>query len=162
SLFDTRTYPEHLDINLFLRRVPAQMLMVLGPLALVLAAIGLYAVLAYALAQRTQEIGVRLTLGASPRSVVALVMWDGIRVVPHPTRLLPHETSSSRVSVPAPLPAARACHCRDARRRLGGNDSGLRAAQCFSLPAIAVWRRRATRRHLRVLPQGRTPELQPR
>jgi predicted permease len=81
ALLDARTLAQHVENNLFIQRVPAQMLSVLGPLALALPAIGLYAVLAYSLAQRTQEIGVRLTLGASPASVVTLMIWQHMRVV---------------------------------------------------------------------------------
>ncbi len=81
AVLDTRSLAQHLENNLFIQRVPAQMLAVLGPLALTLAAIGLYAVLAYSVAQRTQEIGVRLTLGATPQSVVSLMMWQSLRVV---------------------------------------------------------------------------------
>ncbi|MDP9099785.1 MAG: ABC transporter permease [Verrucomicrobiota bacterium] len=80
-LIEPRSLAEHVDTNLFMQRVPARMLAVLGPLALALSAIGLYAVLAYSLAQRTQEIAVRLTLGASPRSVVGLMIWQHMRVV---------------------------------------------------------------------------------
>ncbi len=81
GVLDARSMLQHLDNNLFIQRVPAAMLAVLGPLALALAAIGLYAVLAYAVARRTQEIGVRLTLGATPQSVVTLMMWQSMRVV---------------------------------------------------------------------------------
>lgn len=81
ALLDPRTLSQHLDNNLVLQRIPAQLLSVLGPLALALPAIGLYAILAYSLAQRIQEIGVRLTLGATPRGVVALMMWQHLRVV---------------------------------------------------------------------------------
>jgi len=81
TLIDPRTLAQHVDNNLFMQRVPARMLSVLGPLALVLSAIGLYAVLAYALAQRTREIAVRLTLGATPRSVVWFMVWQHLRVV---------------------------------------------------------------------------------
>ena len=81
AVLDPRTLAQHVDNNLFTQRVPAQMLAVLAPLALALAAIGLYAVLAYSVAQRTQEIGVRLTLGATPRSVVRFMMWQSLRVV---------------------------------------------------------------------------------
>lgn len=81
TLIEPRTLAQHVDNNLFMQRVPARMLSVLGPLALVLSAIGLYAVLAYALAQRTREIAVRLTLGATPRSVVWFMVWQHLRVV---------------------------------------------------------------------------------
>ena len=60
------------------RRVSMQMLATFGALALVLAAAGIYGVMAHLVALRTSEIGVRMTLGARPPDVMKLVMREGL------------------------------------------------------------------------------------
>ncbi|MEO5957856.1 MAG: FtsX-like permease family protein, partial [Opitutaceae bacterium] len=78
---DNRTMVQHVANAMVLQVMPAKILAVLGPLALALAAMGLYSVLAYAVAQRTHEIGVRMTLGATTRSVMLLFLRQGMTAV---------------------------------------------------------------------------------
>lgn len=73
-IYDVRTMAAHIEKNLLLRRVPARMFLLIGPLLLLLAAIGIYAVVDYTVVQRTAEIGLRLALGARPQRVVGQIV----------------------------------------------------------------------------------------
>ena len=79
-VFNVRSLNQHVDTNLIFRRIPAQMFAGLGPLLLVLASIGIYAVVAYTVALRTREIGVRMALGATARRVVRQLVGESLRV----------------------------------------------------------------------------------
>lgn len=73
---DTVTLDGYMDRLIAQRRFNMALLVLFGVLALVIAAAGTYGVMAYVVAQRTGEIGVRLALGATPRNIVAMIMTN--------------------------------------------------------------------------------------
>ena len=79
-VYQLRRMDEVIAASIAPRRTNTILLVIFGGLAVVLATIGVYAVLSYGVAQRTREIGVRVALGAQRRDVVGMIVGDGARL----------------------------------------------------------------------------------
>lgn len=79
-IYELRSFNDLIALSLFRVKWQAALLMAFSGLAIALAAVGLYGVVAYAAAQRTQEIGIRMALGAQSADVGWMVLRHGLRL----------------------------------------------------------------------------------
>jgi len=78
ALYEVITLQEQVDRSTSPQQVAVTLVGILGGLALLLAAIGLYGVMSYAVSQSTRELGLRMALGADASNLLRLVMWRGL------------------------------------------------------------------------------------
>jgi putative ABC transport system permease protein len=79
-LLEAASLNDGISLSLFTQRISASLLSVLGSVALFLAGLGLYGVMAYSVAQRTNEIGLRMALGAQRSDISRVVLGQGARL----------------------------------------------------------------------------------
>ena len=75
---DINTMEELISVSLARPKLQTTLMGVFGAIALILACVGIYAVVSYSVEQRTREMGIRLALGAAPRSIQRLILGDGL------------------------------------------------------------------------------------
>jgi predicted permease len=99
ALIEPRTLRERVDDSIFLDRMIATLSGFFGALALLLAAIGIYGVMAYAVTRRTAEIGLRIALGAAPARITWMVLRDGLLLIALGVAIgLPLSLAAGRIS----------------------------------------------------------------
>jgi predicted permease len=78
GVYDASPFEDYIGFSVFAQKIAARLLSVLGAIALLLAAMGLYSVMAYSVSQRTHEIGIRMAVGGQRSRVMGLVLWKGL------------------------------------------------------------------------------------
>jgi predicted permease len=81
AVFDVHSMSERIDLSLSRRRTSMLLANAFGGVALFLATLGIYGVLAYLVAQRTREIGIRVALGSTRVNILRLVLWEGFQLI---------------------------------------------------------------------------------
>jgi putative ABC transport system permease protein len=79
-VYNVQRFDDVLAASISRPRFQLTLLALFGSLALALAAIGLYGVMSYTVAQRTNEIGIRMALGAQPRHLLSQILWQGTQI----------------------------------------------------------------------------------
>jgi ABC-type antimicrobial peptide transport system permease subunit len=81
AVFDAHSMSERIDLSLSSRRTSMLLANAFGGVALFLATLGIYGVLAYLVAQRTREIGIRVALGSTRGGILRLVLREGLELI---------------------------------------------------------------------------------
>ena len=81
TIFNIRTLFEHVGRSLYVEKMESLLLAFFGSLALLPTAIGIYGLVAYSVAQRTREVGIRIALGAQKRDVLNMILAKGLTLV---------------------------------------------------------------------------------
>jgi putative ABC transport system permease protein len=80
-LYGVKTMREYMSASVATPRFSTTLLTIFAGVALVLTLVGLYGVMSYSVAQRTNEIGIRLALGAQPRDVLLMIVKQGSQLI---------------------------------------------------------------------------------
>jgi predicted permease len=120
GLFDAMPLVEQTEAALYPQKVAASLLGALGTLSLLLAAIGLYSVMAYSVTERTKEIGIRMAMGAQPGEMLGMVLRKGMGLT----------TAGLAAGIAAALVAA---------RLVGSMLPGVSAADPIAVGAAALF-----------------------
>jgi ABC-type antimicrobial peptide transport system permease subunit len=80
TIFDAQSMSEYISASLFGAKITADLLSLLSAIGLFLAAMGLYGVMAYSVAQRTREFGVRVAMGARQSDILGLILRESARL----------------------------------------------------------------------------------